>query len=277
MGYDKPPKRLSYSEKQALARAEAQRKADDKQAEVEMSKGLGSRVLARGDIDRMMTTVRDAMDRGEEWLRELGYGACFIDEVALLLPEGKHGDEWYECMLGRVGQRGVTYFNQDSDVVHCQPLPSRYEVRYDFFSTDVGVRLELLRLRGGYSPLHDLYRRDGRASSHSADVVHVSFSVADEAALKRTYAEMAEKGWMLGQDCSSRYGRFGYWTKPDEGGPLLWLKPRTNLRDVPKERGGPEEDDEEASSPAPVVPEKPLDEIFGVEDDEDEEEEDGGF
>lgn len=250
-----------------LARKAARRKAEDKKAEEEVTKGLGARVLARGDIDRMMRTVQDAMERGEGWLRELGYGGLVIDEVALLLPEGKHGDEWFECMLHRVGKRGISYFNQSTDQVRCEPLPSGYEVQYDFFSTDLAVRLELLRLRGGYSPLHDLYRREGRASGVNAEVVHVSFKVPDEEALRLVYREMAERGWMLGQDCASRYGRFGYWRKPNEEGPLLWLKPRVNLRDVV---GPTEEPERQGRIGDPVV------EVLPEYDEDEDEDEEGG-
>jgi len=227
-------KALSWEERRRRVKQEAKLREQQKRDEAEVTKGLRMRVLARGDVNRMITVVSEARMRGEAWLSELGYGACSIDEVALLLPEGKNGDEWFQCMLGRVGHRGISYFNRDTDVVQCQPLPSEYDVEYYFFSTDVGVRLELLCLRGGYSPLHDLYRRSGQASSNNADVVHVSFKVANEAVLKGTYAELHEAGWLLGQDCTSRYGRFGYWRKPGEEGPMLWLKPRVNLRDAAK-------------------------------------------
>jgi hypothetical protein len=176
-----------------------------------------------------------AATRGGEWLKELGLDYA-IDEVAILLPEDpKENQDWLERMLDRVGTEGVTYFNRSVSrvVVHC--LPSVYDVTYHFFTTAIaGVRLELMRLGNGHSPLHSLYnlREDGRGREGA--VVHASFKVSNEPEYRNVTRYMQGLGWACGQDCSSDYGLFSYWRQPGDQESLLWLKPRVNLRDEAK-------------------------------------------
>jgi hypothetical protein len=173
-----------------------------------------------------------ATTRGNEWLlgARLQYS---IDEVAILLPEAtKENAEWLECMLGRVGTDGVTYFNRSRSTVNVHSLPSKYEVEYHFFTTAVkGVRLELMRLGKGYSPLHALYNLPEDGRGRDGAIVHASFKVPDEDAYRDVLTELRSLGWVCGQDCSSEYGLFSYWRQPGDSDSLLWLKPRVNLRD----------------------------------------------
>lgn len=205
------------------------------------------KVGGRESTETFLRNVSEAARQGKEWLVELGMEHS-IDEVALLLPEGREGDDWFNMMLDRVGKRGITYFNRSEDTVTVTPLPSQYRVRYDFFNTDLGsVRLELLRLREGHSPLHHLYGlKDSRP--RDAAIVHASFKVASNDELHDTFVALSAAGWQCGQYCSSAYGRFGYWRKPaDEAYPGLWLKPRVNLQlsDLDDELALIEDDEEE--------------------------------
>lgn len=202
----------------------------------------------------LMAKVSEASSRGNNWLLDLGL-EYEIDEVAILLPEDpKEAQDWLERMLDRVGQEGVTYFNRSQSTVNVHSLPSKYEVVYHFFTTRVpGVRIELMRLGNGYSPLHALYnlREDGRG--RDAAIVHASFKVPDEFEYGRVRRHLTDRGWVNGQECSSDYGLFSYWRQSNDQESLLWLKPRVNLRDglgdappsVDEEEVEPEEDEEE--------------------------------
>lgn len=188
----------------------------------------------------LMAKVNEATTRGNLWLVDLGL-SYFIDEVAIMLPEApKEAQDWHERMLDRVGTEGITYFNRSRSTVTVHSLPSKYEVEYHFFTTAIeGVRIELMRLGNGHSPLHALYNSPVRSEDsrgRDACVVHASFKVpnGDEQEYRMVCSVLAGAGWTCGQDCSSEYGLFGYWRKPDDEGSLLWLKPRVNLRDVPK-------------------------------------------
>jgi hypothetical protein len=181
----------------------------------------------------LMGKVGDATARGNEWLAKLGLSYS-IDEVAVLLPEGgKERDDWMACMLNRVGPKEqVTYFNRTTSQVTVNSLPSRYEVEYHFFTSAIeGVRLELMDLRGGYSPLHALYNLTEDGRGRDACIVHASFKVESEAAYRLVTSHMAAQGWSCGQDCSSDYGLFSYWRQPGDDTAMVWLKPRVNLRD----------------------------------------------
>lgn len=186
----------------------------------------------------LMDKVRDAVSRADVWLADLGLGRT-TDEVAMMLPEGvKESQDWYDRMMERVGTDGVTYFNRSQSKVTVRNLPSSYEVVYYFFTTAVpGVRLELMRLGNGHSPLHELYNRPEDSRGRDACVVHASFKCTSEGEYRNAMARLAGEGWSCGQDCSSDYGLFSYWRHPDDVESLLWLKPRVNLRDVPKPDG----------------------------------------
>jgi hypothetical protein len=188
------------------------------------------RVGARESDNTLYTRVKETVSRANGWLKETTLDAYALDEVALLLPDSQAGDEWFAQMLYRVGNRGITYFNRSEDVVECLPLPSRYSVRYDFFSTELGVRLELLRMKDGFSPLHNLY--DIHDRGRDAAIVHASFKVPNGLEYEETCSILRAHGWDLGQSCSSTYGEFSYWRKQGDEGSLLWLKPRVNLRDA---------------------------------------------
>lgn len=189
----------------------------------------------------LMGKVRDAVTQGNQWLSDLCMTAC-IDEVAIMLPESaKEAQDWSERMLDRVGPKeGITYFNRSQSTVVVHNLPSKYEVEYRFFSTPLRtaggatVRIELMRLGNGHSPLHHLYNQPQDSRGRDACIVHASFKCNDEAEYRVICNHLASMGLNCGQDCSSDYGLFSYWRNPDFDGVLLWLKPRVNLRDVPK-------------------------------------------
>lgn len=180
----------------------------------------------------LMAKIGVATVRGNEWLMGLGL-EYNIDEVAILLPEApKENADWLECMMARVGTDNVTYFNRSRSTVNVHSLPSRYEVEYHFFTTAIeGVRLELMRLGQGYSPLHALYNLPEDGRGRDGAIVHASFKVPDEAEYRVVCAQLQGGGWVCGQDCSSDYGLFSYWRQPEDSDSLLWLKPRVNLRD----------------------------------------------
>lgn len=201
-------------------------------------------VGAREAVEGLYQKVQKTIGLATQWLNDLGYHetGLYLDEVALLLPEGGEGKDWFEMMLGRVGKRGISYFNTAEDTVGCEPLPSTYRVRYDFFLTDLGPRLELLRILSGHSPLHHLY---SVASGRDAAVVHASFKLPTQPDYDQVLMDLREKGWVCGQSCVSAYGRFSYWRTVGSDGPLLWLKPRVNLRDMAFALRDPEDEDEE--------------------------------
>lgn len=217
------------------------------------------RVGKRESEEAFLRYVNDTVERFQAAIEGLSLDGTMhkIDEVALLAPQGTEGDDWFTSMLWRVGKRGITYFNQTDDKVQAIPLPSQYDVRYDFFTTELGVRLELLRLRGGISPLHELYLNHPAAqgSAGYAPIVHASWKVDDEDTYTGVTRLLFEAGWVMGQGCTSAYGKFSYWRNPLDDGPMVWLKPRVNLRD-----SQPQLDD--------------LDELDGGEDEEEDEDAD---
>lgn len=185
-----------------------------------------------GMTDRQVNQmVEAARERATTMLITTGLADYFIDEVAFLLPPvNGNGATWLARMMGRVGRAGFTYFNHVEDVVKCNPLSSRYEVVYDFFTTGVeGVRLELLTIVAGLSPLHSMFEVSDRDTD--ASVVHASFKVPDEEVYRLTLDRLQRQGWMCGQYCESSYGLFSYWRHPSDTESVLWLKPRVNLRD----------------------------------------------
>jgi hypothetical protein len=186
----------------------------------------------------LMAKVGAARDRGNRWLHELGWDEYRIDEVAIMLPEApKEKEDWRNRMMDRVGREGVTYFNRSRSTVIVNSLPSKYDVEYHFFTSNVpGVRIELMDLGSGHSPLHALYNQGGDSPrGRDGCIVHASFKLSDEAVYRSALSSLAINGWVCGQDCSSDYGLFSYWRKPSDDESLLWLKPRVNLRDVPKQ------------------------------------------
>lgn len=226
-----------------------------------------------GMTDRQVNqTVETARERATTMLIAAGLADYFIDEVAFLLPpvNGGNGATWLARMMGRVGRAGFTYFNHvDKDVVKCNPLPSQYEVIYDFFTTGVeGVRLELLTILEGHSPLHNMFEVSDRDTD--ASVVHASFKVPDEDVYRMTLAHLQGEGWMCGQYCESSYGLFSYWRHPSDVESVLWLKPRVNLRDAAKPVLFSPEDQEDALD-MDKYDDDELDELLDEETEDDDE------
>lgn len=210
--------------------------------------------------------VNEAAARGDSWLLRMGMAGYKIDEVAIMLPEdATQASDWLNCMMARVGTEGVTYFNRSVSKVQVHSLPSQYDVTYHFFTTAVkGVRLELMRLGNGHSPLHALYNLREGSRGRDACIVHASFKVGTEEEYRTVLGHLVHEGWSCGQDCSSDYGLFSYWRQPGDKESMLWLKPRVNLRDEkpllfsPEDQGTefqyPNFDAEQAEDGVPVLP-----------------------
>jgi hypothetical protein len=176
--------------------------------------------------DKTLARLQGVASRGNDLLRRLGMTSN-IDEVALL------GNEFYfQRWLDKVGREpGLTYFNSAKDDVVTSPLPSNYQVRYWFFGTARGFRVEMMEVTGGHSPLHALYPRlpSGDSDRSGAPVVHASFKCADLTEYAQVQEILKREGYECAQRCVSTYGCFSYWT--GLGDDLVWLKPRVNTRD----------------------------------------------
>lgn len=151
-----------------------------------------------------------------------------IDEVALFWPGDRDDtdnlESLFEFIRESVSEDGVEYFNSASDRVKTSPINSYYHVMYDFLRVTDLPRLELMRLCGGFSPLHNQFRRPG-------SIVHLSFKLSTEdeydAFLDKMH-ECRQYDAALAMECTGDYGRFSYWSV---NGLSVYLKPRVNLRD----------------------------------------------
>lgn len=157
-------------------------------------------------------------------------GRAYVDELALLVPNREMAAQF---IMRAVQEGRCSYFASSDDTVHTEPLGTKYDVTYHFLSLPRRpYRLEVMHVNGGHSPLHDAVSR-GPGGYDSIPVVHASFKPVFEPDTENGYDDARELLWRKGfrpsQECESDYGRFGYWRKP--GAPLLFLKPRVNLRD----------------------------------------------
>lgn len=156
-------------------------------------------------------------------------GGTYVDEIAVLMPNREMASNF---IMRAVGEGRCTYFNASEDTVHTEPLRTVYDVAYHFIRIpDRPYRLEVMHLKGGHSPLH--YRLSA-GTPESLPIVHASFKPLHEPDSEIAYDEALDLLWHRGyrpsQQCESDYGRFSYWRK--DGGPLFFLKPRVNIRDV---------------------------------------------
>lgn len=155
-----------------------------------------------------------------------------IDEIAWLFPNDNALNAFTKAA---VREESIAHFNGADDHVHVGPLDTCYDVRYEFFSiAGRNYRVEAMTLQGGFSPLHvNEFRRDRTAKAYG---IHASFKCPTEEDYAIATHRLREAEWEVAQKCESAYGRFSYWQPTDSmkwlpDGPIMYLKPRVNLRD----------------------------------------------
>jgi hypothetical protein len=179
-----------------------------------------------------------AKSNAERFLQSVGINRP-IDEIAVMFRDDESKMAW---IRDAVSEPGVKMFNSAWDTVHTSPIPSRYDVEYDFLEAPgLGMRVEAMRIDRGISPLHQTLDEtwyNPTISPASPDlgmvVVHLSFKTTkDEYELNR--AAMVSGGAELVQACHSTYGQFSYYRVKDydtwEIPSNLYIKPRINTRD----------------------------------------------
>lgn len=155
-------------------------------------------------------------------------GQPFIDELAVLMPK-----EVIPDFINDAVSRGWVYFNNSLDMVRAEPFGAVYGVQYHFLRhPEHPWRFELMRKNHGASPLHDALLAN---VNDGFPVVHASFKPytgETELAYREAKSWLAADGYAQAQECTSTYGRFGYWRKPGpDNDRAFYLKPRVNLRD----------------------------------------------
>lgn len=172
----------------------------------------------------------------EFWLAKQGL-VYPIDEVALMFDDKA---KLFEFIDAAVREPGVKLFNAATDHVLTSPVLGEYWVSYYFLEVeDLGMRVEVMYIERGRSPLHDSLKSYGNnptidfRSHDDPVVVHFSYKVAKSDYLEAR-AAMVGGGATLVQDCQSTYGRFSYYRHP-EIGENIYIKPRVNMRDVEPE------------------------------------------
>lgn len=195
----------------------------------------------------IMTNVQVVEQYISEWSRLLPTDKHVIDEAAIMVPNREA-----RGLLERdLGMAGWEPFNVAADIVHTNPLDTRYVVEYSFLRHPRRAwRLEVMLLgeqtmdgQTGFSPLHQSLWFPSGLTPDAAEwpelpVPHLSFkplasAVAElgaEKAVRRDVDYLTERGWLIAQACQSTYGQFWYLAKND-GYKSLYLKPRINLRD----------------------------------------------
>lgn len=157
-----------------------------------------------------------------------------IDEVSILTTRPGMAAK-------RLEEADWALFNRAEDVVFTNPFGTRYTVMYDFYRHPlVPWRLEVMRTKDGFSPLHralsQVYRTDSQMP-----VPHLSFKpeqkaspIAGKEGFRRSYGraiqQLQDKGCLHVMTCQSTYGVFGYFIGNDVGR-QVYVKPRINLRD----------------------------------------------
>lgn len=153
-----------------------------------------------------------------------------IDEVAILFP---HLDPLYKFYEQIHRDHAWHVFNtvEDSGPInsarHHASDSYTYRAGYVFVSHPAThVRLELMTLRDGHSPIHSHLMEDPRAVAGGAVIVHASWKAPTLAAYLSQVRRLEDQNLKVGHEFVSDYGRFGY------VGPVVpYLKPRVNLRD----------------------------------------------
>ena len=176
---------------------------------------------------------RDSLD---EWLRQhVGMRDAdtpfLIDEVSVFFDQFDE-DKMWEYIRDAVSEPEVKMFNHSWDSVRTDPIPGEYEVEYCFLEVrDLGMRVEVMRIDRGDSPLHHSLGSFGMPVQ-MPHPIHYSFKVDDLEDYDKVCRGLKDGGAVFVQGCSSTYGAFSYWRLEDELGLQTFLKPRVNLRDI---------------------------------------------
>lgn len=99
-----------------------------------------------------------------------------------------------------------------------------FDVQFEFLRLPTHPwRIEAMAVLKGRAPLHEAQLRERGEGC----VMHASFKVPDEEALKEAYQNLAKTGFVNIAEYRNSYGLFSYW----QGAGFTWIKPRVNLRD----------------------------------------------
>lgn len=178
-------------------------------------------------VDELLNHARDGWIKMNEMVRGMFGPGVTIDEMALLFPEESSLSAWVKRVVAR---DGYELFNVAQDTVETGPIPSKYDVEYWFLRTPFDYRLELMRLAGGYSPVHSAIDIAPEVISRGVVIpIHASFKVPDLMAYASANRTLLQEDWECAQKCDSSYGVFSYWAQEQHEG--WFLKPRVNLRD----------------------------------------------
>lgn len=153
-----------------------------------------------------------------------------IDEVSVYFDMFEPDLLW-EYLTESVSEPHVKMFNHSWDQVFTDPIVSEYFVEYFFLEVrDLGMRVEVMRIDRGSSPLHESLSRS--ESGQTPHTIHYSFKVDDLDDYDKVCRGLKDGGAVFVQGCNSTYGTFSYWRVKDLLGNDTYLKPRVNLRDV---------------------------------------------
>lgn len=171
-----------------------------------------------------------ARDRYEDFLDDVGLGASSIDEIACLAFDQ---EDFVNNIWNAVKEEGVELFNVATDKVVTSPLGTEYVVDYAFLRMPSTMRVEMMEIRSGFSPVHQALMENHR-SEFPGIMVHLSFKCEslEDYEYCCSMLRQSERASMV-QSCESTYGRFSYWSIPECAADTatLYLKPRVNLRD----------------------------------------------
>lgn len=174
-------------------------------------------------VDRWLESHQESTER--EWLcDEIAFLFCHRDALQFFINDCVRSQQW-------------ALTNIADDTVHTTPIRSTYEVTYHFLTDpkeEENFRIECMSIVDGFSPLHGAIGAAAHLDGRAWNAVHASFKVpggVDE--YEACMARLGALGCTPVLHCASTYGKFSYWTVPDNGeGIELYLKPRINLRDA---------------------------------------------
>lgn len=178
-----------------------------------------------------------------EYTRYLPEG-CVFDEAALLA----HDESVLDNILKDLTTLGWSVFNLAADVVHTNPMSTRYGVEYVFLRhPERSYRMEVMLLgekalsgETGFSPLHASLWRESYDRQVVLPVPHLSFkppaTLVDQVGASKAVRIVLDAmrngphAFTIAQACQSTYGEFWYMI-PNQCGKQLYVKPRINTRD----------------------------------------------
>jgi hypothetical protein len=185
-----------------------------------------------GSIHNILDEVIVAQARLNEEIRGIFGPGVQIDEMAIQV---RSSEAALHIISDLVRIDGYELFNYDIGNVETSPIVSRYSVDYWWFRTPHGWRIELMRMAGGFSPIHSMWELPNLPDTGTF-AMHGSFKCADEQEYATAQVALRGNGWEQALRCDSEYGRFSYFKdrKSEDRAESLWyLKPRLNLRDAP--------------------------------------------